>query len=249
MNTHSASTESPPYRSSRLLAIVVLVALGGWLFRHASREPLLPERSVHPGINDSYDDPDVPRWLGRFETESREIYAHRNEIVAACRVRPGQVVADIGAGTGLFTLLFAEAVGPTGRVIAVDIVPAFLDLIRRRAVEHSLTNVETVRCSETSIRLPAHSIDAAFICDVYHHFEFPRNTLTSIHRALRPGGVLIVVDFIRIEGRSRDWILEHVRAGRETVIEEITGAGFELLDGPETPYLQENYLLRFQKAS
>src|SRR5438477_7168856 len=79
------------------------------------------ERSVRPGINDNFKNPNVEEWIGRLETESREPYVRRNDIVAATGIKSGDVVADIGAGTGLFTALFAAKVGPTGHVYAVDI--------------------------------------------------------------------------------------------------------------------------------
>ena len=94
-------------------------------------------------------------------------------------------------------------------------------------------------------RLPPDSVDLIFICDTYHHFEFPQRTMQSIHRALRAGGSLIVIDFQRIEGVSSEWTLNHVRAGKETVINEIEQSGFELVDAPEI--MQENYFLRFRK--
>jgi tRNA A58 N-methylase Trm61 len=72
------------------------------------------EKSVKPGINKPYEDPDVKEFVGKFETESREIYAKRKDILDKCKVKPGMAVADVGAGTGLFTRLFAEAVGPKG---------------------------------------------------------------------------------------------------------------------------------------
>ena len=69
------------------------------------------EKSVKPGINDSFRDPDPKEFVGRFEVESREVFTRRKEIVAACQIQPGQTVADIGAGTGLFTRMFSDAVG------------------------------------------------------------------------------------------------------------------------------------------
>ena len=69
------------------------------------------DKSVKPGINDSFRDPDPKEFLGKFEVESREVFAHRKEIVAACAIQPGQTVADIGAGTGSFTRMFSETVG------------------------------------------------------------------------------------------------------------------------------------------
>lgn len=131
------------------------------------------EKSVKPGINDVFRDPDPKEFQGRFEVESREVFSRRNEIVAACRLKPGQVVADVGAGTGLFTRLFADAVGKDGRVIAVDISQKFLDHIEKTSRELEQRNVETLLCKADSTELAANSIDVAFICDTYHHFEFP----------------------------------------------------------------------------
>jgi ubiquinone/menaquinone biosynthesis C-methylase UbiE len=93
--------------------------------------------------------------------------------------------------------------------------------------------------------LPEKSIDVAFICDTYHHFEFPQKTMASIHRALKPGGQMIVIDFKRIDGKSSEFILKHVRAGQEVFTAEIRDAGFKQLD--EIKMLKENYFLRFER--
>lgn len=206
------------------------------------------EKSVRPGINDSYRNADVEKWQSRFESESREIYQHREELASAAGVSPGMVVADVGAGTGFMTVLFAEAVGSSGKVYAVDITPEFLDLIKRRTAARGLTNVKTVLCREDSVALPAESVDLVFVCDAYHHFEYPRSTMRSIHAALRPGGRLVVVDFDRVPGVSRDWVVGHVRAGKDVVAEEIRAAGFERMEDAAVPFLKENYLLRFVKV-
>jgi predicted methyltransferase len=205
------------------------------------------EKSVRPGINKPFEDPDVAKFIGTFETESREIYARRKDIVEACKLRPGMAVADVGAGTGLFTRLFAKAVGPAGRVYAVDVAPKFLDHVRQTCREAGLTNVETVVCTQTSANLPASSVDLVFICDTYHHFEFPLRTMASLHRALRPGGQVVVIDFHRIEGKSRPWVLGHVRAGQEVFRKEIEVSGFKLVEQRQS-MLAENYLLRFEKV-
>src|SRR5205085_2405627 len=76
---------------------------------------LAQDKSVRPGINKPFENPDVKEYVGKFEVESREVYAKRGEIVAACGLKPGMAVADVGAGTGLFTRLFAREVGPTGK--------------------------------------------------------------------------------------------------------------------------------------
>ncbi len=206
------------------------------------------EKSVKPGINDSFQNPDVQDFVERFEVESREVYLHREKIVAACGIKPGQSVADIGAGTGLFTRLFAQKVGPEGRVIAVDIARNFLDHIQLTTREAGYRNVETVHCTADSTELPPNSVDVAFICDTYHHFEYPQKTMASLRRALKPDGKVIVIDFRRIEGVSSDWTLDHVRAGQEVFESEIKAAGFQKVhEGAE--FLEENYFLIFRKQT
>ena len=205
------------------------------------------DASVKPGINSPFESPDPAQWEERFEREGREIYEKRAELVAACRIKQGMAVADVGAGTGLFTRLFAEKVGDGGRVYAIDIAKQFVDHIEETSKEKGLNNVTGVVCATDDCGLEANSVDVVFICDTYHHFEFPFKTLRSIHRSLRPGGALIVIDFRRIEGVSRDWILNHVRAGQETVRKEIEDAGFEFVE--EKGLLKDNYFMRFQKAT
>lgn len=207
------------------------------------------EKSVKPGINDHFRDPDLKEFLGKFEGESREIYTQRDRILAACRLKPGMAVADVGAGTGLYTRMFARQVGPTGKVYAVDIARRFLDHIERSCKEARLGNVETVLCTDTSSKLPPASVDLIFVCDTYHHFEFPQRTLASLHQALRPGGQLIVIDFHRIPGKTREWLLKHVRAGQEVFSREIVSAGFRQVGEEKELGLKENYFLRFVKVA
>jgi acetyl esterase len=204
------------------------------------------EKSVRPGINKPFENPSVKEFIGKFEVESREVFAKRHEIVAACKLTPDMVVGDIGAGTGLFTRLFAKAVGEQGKVYAVDIAPNFIRYIEKSCREKGIKNVIGVVCRPDSVELPAQSIDLAFICDTYHHFEFPFKTMASIHRALRPGGRVVLVDFKRIPGLSSDWVLNHVRAGQEAVIKEVVSTGFKVVEEPK--FLKENYCVVFEKA-
>jgi uncharacterized protein YkwD/precorrin-6B methylase 2 len=204
------------------------------------------EKSVKPGINAPFKDPDLKKYIATFEGESREIFSQRKEIVAACKIKPGMVVADVGAGTGLFTRLFAAEVGAKGKVFAVDIAPAFIEHIRKTCKEAGITNVEAVRCGERSVDLPAASVDLVFICDTYHHFEYPMSTMASIHQALKPGGQLVLIDFHRIEGKSSGFVMVHVRAGQEVFTKEIEAAGFRVLGTEQL--LKENYFVRFEKG-
>jgi len=203
------------------------------------------QQSLAPGINDHYQDPDFEEWREIFESPRREVYFHREEIVRAADVRPGMVVADIGAGTGLFTLLFAREVGAEGRVIAVDIAPEFIENILRRAEEKGLGNIEGVVNSARGVGLAEASIDRAFVCDTYHHFEYPRDTLASIRRALKPDGELVMVDFRRQPGISSAWVMGHVRADTRQVIGEIEAAGFRLAE--QLDFMRGQHFLRFVK--
>ncbi len=204
------------------------------------------EESVRPGINTYYMDPDWQHWVNQFETPGREIYDRRYDILRASAVSPGMVVADIGAGTGLFTRLFSRQVGAEGKVYAVDISRPFVVNILRESREQNLMNIEGVVNSPGDAMLDAESIDLAFAVDTYHHFEYPKSMLASIHKALRSGGRLIVIDFRKHPGKSSDWVMGHVRANKNKVIEEITSAGFAQID--DKSLLRDNYFLEFRKV-
>lgn len=218
----------------------------------AKREALKSTKaaSVKPGINKSFLDPDLDpdRFVKRFEIESREIFALRSEIVNECDIESGQSIADVGAGTGLFTRLFAEAVGEQGWVFAVDVSPRLVEFVNLSASEQKIENVTTVLCAEDDVNLPPKSVDLVFVCDTYHHFEYPASTMASIHRALRDDGRLIVIDFDRIEGVSREFIMGHVRAGKDIFRAEIQDSGFAFQTEVPLKGLQENYFLVFRKS-
>ena len=207
------------------------------------------EQSVKPGINEKFLDVNlkVEEWLKRFEVESREVFHERQKVVEACGVKKGMVVADIGAGTGLYTRLFAEATGPEGWVCAVDVAPGFLKHIVARATQENQKNITAILCPENSVALPPNSVDLAFACDTYHHFEYPKGTMASLVSALKKGGTFVVVDFERIPGTSREWILGHVRAGKEVFRKEIEDAGLVFVEELKIDGFKENYFLRFKK--
>jgi predicted methyltransferase len=204
------------------------------------------DKSVKPGINDQFQNPKAEDFVSRFEREGRDAFDHREAIVKAVGLKPGMVVADVGAGTGLFTLPFAKEVGPNGKIYAVDIAENFVKHMERQAQSAGLNNVQGVVCLPDNVNLPPNSIDLAYICDVYHHFEFPHKTMQSIHQALKPGGQVILIDFHRIEGKSTEWTLNHVRAGQEVFCKEIADAGFQQIDEKQD-LLKESYFVRFKK--
>jgi predicted methyltransferase len=210
-------------------------------------DPRLDETtSAHPGINTPYRAPNAARqWARSFERDGREVHDHRAEIVQLLSLRPGMAVADVGAGTGLFTLAFADAVGPTGTVYAVDLIPAFLTHIRAKVEKAGHTHVKLVQATDHSAELPPRSVDIIFMSDAYHHLEFPQHVLATLRQALRPGGSLWLIDFQREPG-SPAWLRRHVRAGKTEVLHELALAGFELVAEP--PLLHENYILHLRSA-
>jgi ubiquinone/menaquinone biosynthesis C-methylase UbiE len=192
-------------------------------------------------------DPAVKEFVDKFEADSREIFARRKDIVAACRLQPGMAVADVGAGTGLFTCLFAAEVGPRGKVYAVDIARPLIRHIQNVCQARGISNVLGILCSQTSVKLPPHSVDLVFLCATYLHFPFPSKTMQSIHRALRRGGQVILIDFKRFRGISSHRLQNHIRAGQEEFTREIVESGFRLVD--EKKFLKESYFLRFARVA
>ena len=222
-----------------LLAVLLLTGLGADL-------PAQQRAAADPAINRPFLDPDFEQWVNIFESPGRELYARRHQVLQALDLRPGMEVVDLGTGTGFYALLFAGAVGPEGRVFALDISRPFVENVARRAREAGHHNLEARVNSPDALGLSPQSLDLVFTADTYHHFEHPAKMLTSIHQSLRPGGRLVVIDFHRQPGQSSRWVLEHVRAGREQVIEEIEAAGFRLVAEPRV--LAQNYFLIFSKA-
>lgn len=203
------------------------------------------EQNVNPGINQNYYDAEFEHWISVFERPGREVYDKRHDIVSELHLKPGMAVADIGAGTGFYTRLFAKQVGNTGRVYAVDISQNFIKNILRTAKTHGLNNIEGIVSTQQDSRLPANSVDLIFVCDTYHHFEYPQAILASIHQALRPDGQLIIIDFRKQHGVSSTWVMSHVRTNEAGVISEVESAGFRLTE--KSQLLDDNFFLKFTK--
>jgi ubiquinone/menaquinone biosynthesis C-methylase UbiE len=205
-------------------------------------------KQVDPQINAQFQKGSVEDFIKRFETNDREVFAKRREIVKFLNLKTGMAVADIGAGTGLFTRLFADEVGSSGKVYAVDVSKAFLDHIAAEARTRGQPQVITVRGTQSTTNLPAGSVDVAFLCDVYHHLEDHEKILASVHQALRPRGLIVLVEFDRVEGKSSAFVLNHIRASQAEFRREIEAAGFNPLPIHSGPLLRETFIAKFQKA-
>ncbi|MCG8555846.1 MAG: methyltransferase domain-containing protein [Proteobacteria bacterium] len=204
---------------------------------------------VPAGINKRFLDPklDVQKYRERWESEEREVALHRGEVVAALNLKKGARIADVGAGTGLYMAALSKAVGRRGKVYALDISPRLIRGLRKRAKKERLRNVWVIQSKQDSTKLPKASVDHVFLCDVYHHLEHHQDMLRSIRKALRPKGELVIVDFDRIPGKSSEWVLEHIRAGKAQFRKEIEQAGFRFKEEVTIPGLEQNYFLRFER--
>lgn len=207
-------------------------------------DELPPEqRAILDRINDRYAVETSPeQWGDRFEREGREVHDRQAEILAELGIAEGATVADIGAGTGLFTLPFAEAVGVSGKVYAVDIQTYFLDHIRGRAAKAGLEQIELVQATAESAELPAGKVDLVFMCDAYHHVEQPGAYLRSLRRAMAEGGRLVIIDYDK--GEKGSWHYDHIRATPEQFRAEIEGVGFVL--EREVKLLEDNFFFVFR---
>ena len=238
----------------RFRQIATIVTVATVLVAHVAAQTQAPARPRSqsgtdplPEINKPFQNPDAAEWVKKFESESREVYTLRGEIVKAIGLVPGMAVADVGAGTGLFTRMFADRVGPKGKVYAVDVSPPFLKHIADLARKRGDAQIQVVQGTQDSINLPPGTVDVTFLSDTYHHLEQPERVLASIHRALRPGGRLVVVEFDRRAGVSTDFVLKHVRADKARFLAEIAAAGFEPIKNPDPPKLKENFFAEFRR--
>jgi ubiquinone/menaquinone biosynthesis C-methylase UbiE len=131
-------------------------------------------------------------WLDRRDRDEEE---HPAQVLEALHLQPGEVVADLGAGSGFFTFRMAPKVGATGKILAVDVQQAMLQTMRARAATRKVTNVEVIQGSETDPHLPAGSVDLVLIVDVYHELAYPYEVMSKVRESLKPKGRVVFVEY------------------------------------------------------
>ncbi|MGD0136954.1 MAG: class I SAM-dependent methyltransferase [Bryobacteraceae bacterium] len=131
-------------------------------------------------------------WLNRPEREKEE---NPEGALDALALKPGMVVADVGAGTGYMSLRMAKRVGPTGKVYSNDLQPEMLRRLRENAAKAGITNIETVQGEEADPKLPAGRMDLVLLVDVYHEFSKPREMIDKIRESLKPTGRLVLLEY------------------------------------------------------
>lgn len=172
-------------------------------------------------------------WLERPEREAEE---QPQQVIEALEIKPGQTVADLGAGSGYFSFRMAPKVGSTGKILAVDIQQEMLDVVRKRAQQLKVTNVDTLRSTEADSKLPADSVDLLLMVDVYHELEYPYEVMQSVVKALKPGGRVALVEYRKEDPRVP--IKEVHKMSEQQVIKEMTAVGLKHLKTVKTLPIQ-----------
>ncbi|MBW4446934.1 MAG: methyltransferase domain-containing protein [Spirirestis rafaelensis WJT71-NPBG6] len=189
------------------LTVGILVVLCLWLL-NITLSPIAPtasatyeQKAVHSpdGIGKFYQGREIAKVMGHtgaswLERPSREAEEQPSKIIKAIDLKPSDVVADIGAGTGYFSFRIAPLI-PKGKVFAVDIQPEMLDMIKLLKQKKNISNVEPILATVTNPNLPPESVDLAIMVDAYHEFEYPLEVMQGIVNALKPGGRVILVEY------------------------------------------------------
>lgn len=184
-----------------------------------------------------------PSDLGLLEAPDRDLWQRPDQIMDAMGIAEASVVADIGAGSGWFTIRLARRVGPQGLVYAEDVQTEMINAITRRVQREGLTNVRAVHGQNSDPRLPAGSRDAVLIVDAYHEVEDRVTMLANLARALKPQGRIGVVDF-KLDGTGPGPSPEE-RVSPDVVVKDAAKAGLRLVR--QEPFLPYQYFLIFGK--
>lgn len=177
-------------------------------------------------------------WLDRSERESEE---NPEGALDAIGIKQGMVVADIGAGTGYFSLRIAKRVGASGKVYAEDIQPEMLRRLRQNATDQKLSNIQTVLGSDTDPKLPLNALDLIIMVDVYHELSQPQRMLRKMRESLKPSGRIVLLEY-RKEDPSIPIRPEHKMSVQEVKL-ELEAEGFHMDQVLETLPRQHIFIL------
>jgi predicted methyltransferase len=179
---------------------------------------------------------DVDRWQRIFDDPARAEWQRPNELIAALAIRPGMRVADVGAGTGFFLRYLSDAVGPTGRVVAVEVETNLVSHMKNRAKDEGLSNVDVVLTPLDRLSLPGRAVDILLLVDAYHHIDRRIEYFRAAADTLAPSGRVVIVDW-KPGDQPRGPRDEDHKIAPDVVEREMTAAGYQLLAAPDIlPY-------------
>lgn len=202
----------------RSLALLGWLALPGFLLAQDSTP-----RDMHE-MHRLHQDPKA--YIAMLDDPKRDEYQKPHEVITALKLKEGEVVADIGAGSGYFTFRLAHHVGDTGRVFAVDVGPEMVVHLNRRIRDLNLKNVVSILAAPDDPLLADASIDRFFICDTWHHIENHDRYLALLKKMLKPGGEIVMVDFKKTETPVGPPL--EMRIDRADLVKEMEKNGFKV---------------------
>lgn len=189
------------------LSAIILVIVCLWLLNitlspiAVTSSATYQQKAIHSpdGIGKFYQGREIAQVMGHtgalwLERPSREAEEQPSKIITGLNLKPNDVVADIGAGTGYLSFRIAPVI-PKGKVLAVDIQPEMLDMIKFLKKETNISNVEPILATVANPNLPPESVDLAIMVDAYHEFEYPLEVMQGIVNALKPGGRVVLVEY------------------------------------------------------
>ena len=215
------------------LLVILLMALPSAV--HAQDAVKRDDHQMHRLHNDP------KAYIGALEDPKRDAYQKPHEVIHALNLKSGEVIADIGAGSGYFTFHLARHVGDKGKVYAVDVSPEMILHVNRRIRESKANNVVTVLADPDDPLLPDRSVNRFFFSDSWHHIENQSKYLSLMKRMLKPGGEIVMIDFHKKELPFGPPL--QMKIAREDLIKQMESNGFRL--AKEHTFLPHQYFLVF----
>jgi ubiquinone/menaquinone biosynthesis C-methylase UbiE len=185
----------------------------------------------------------IDEYIQRLERPERAEWQKPEKVVDYLALKNGHTVADIGAGSGYFTVIFSKRVGEDGKVYAVDIEKGMIDYIEKRAKNEEIHNIKGIISESNNPLLSKSSVDLIFICDTYHHIEKRDNYLNILKEVLKKDGRLTIIDFHAVKTPVGPPM--EIRISREKMLKEVLAAGFKL--EAEYYFLPYQYFLIFAR--
>lgn len=216
----------------------LMVTIALWLLPLQSNAQDAAKRDQHQ-MHQLHNDPKA--YMKALEDPKRDDYQKPHEVLTALNIKPGEVIADIGAGTGYFTFKLAHHVGNKGKVYAVDVSPDMIKHINRRIRDSKAANVTAMLAENDDPLLPDQSVNRFFICDVWHHIDDQKKYLAQMKKMLKPGGEVVMIDFHKKELPFGPPM--QMKIAREDLIKQLESNGFKL--AKEHTFLPHQYFLVF----
>ncbi len=185
---------------------------------------------------------DPKAYIAMLDDPKRDAYQKPHEVITALGLKKGEVIADLGAGSGYFTFPLARHVGDRGRVYAVDVSPDMILHLNRQIRDLKANNVVSILCPADDPLLPEAAIDRVFICDTWHHIAGHPQYLALLKKALKPGGQVVMIDFKKVQTPMGPPL--EMRIARDDLIREMETNGFRL--SAEHTFLEYQYFLVFK---